>query len=98
MSLRRSSQPATTQLPAELSGILERNGMRAAIVGDASGQSRLMVQGHDSPVFTYNLDSRQLSALTGRGSTYLDKLAYNTFASIVSGDFDLPRNYVHALM
>lgn len=96
MSLRRSSQPATTQLPAELSGILERNGMRAAIVGDASGQPRLMVQGHDSPVLTYNLDSRQLSALTGRGSTYLDKLAYNTFASIVSGDFDLPRNYVHA--
>lgn len=96
MSLRKSAQPVTGQLSRELTDILTRNGMQAAIVKDASGQSRLMVQGHDSPVLTYNLTSQQLSVLTGRGSNFLNKQAYNTFTEIVAGDFDLPRNYVHA--
>lgn len=96
MSLRRSATPAALQLPRELSDILMRNGMQAAIVMDNIGQPKLMVQGHDSPVLTYNLTSQQLTALTGWGSNYLNKQSYNTFAEIVKNDFDIPRNYVHA--
>ena len=96
MSLRRSATPAALQLPRELSDILMRNGMQAAIVMDQVGQPKLMVQGHDSPVLTYNLTSQQLTALTSWGSNYLNKQSYNTFADIVKNDFDIPRNYVHA--
>ena len=96
MSLRRSATPTFLQLPRELSDILMRNGMQATLTMDAAGQPKLMVQGHDSPVLSYNLTHQQLTALTGWGSTYLNKQSYNTFADIVKDDFDLPRNYVHA--
>lgn len=88
--------PVTDRLPHELTDLLMRNGMSAAIVRDAAGQPQLMVQGHDSPVLTYHLTSQQLQSLTGWGSAALNKRSYNTFAEIVASDFDLPKNYVHA--
>lgn len=96
MSLRRSAMPVTLQLPHELSDILARNGMQATIAMDAQGQPSLIVQGHDSPVLTYNITSQQLKQLTGWGSNFLNKQSYNTFTDIVANDFDLPKDYVHA--
>jgi len=96
MSLRRTAMPVTMQLPHELSDILARNGMQASIAMDVKGQPSLIVQGHDSPVLTYQLTSQQLQRLTGWGSNFLNKQSYNTFADIVSADFDLPRDFVHA--
>lgn len=96
MSLRRSAMPVTVQLPHELSDILARNGMQATIAMDAKGQPSLIVQGHDSPVLTYNLTSQQLQRLTGWGTNFLNKQSYNTFADIVAPDFDLPKDFVHA--
>jgi len=82
-------------LPATLQDLLQRNGMHAQIV--ENGQNfALLVQGHDSPVLSYNLTRHQLQALTDFGTNHANKKAYNTFASIVANDFDLPRNYVHA--
>jgi len=88
--------PVGYGLPRELSDILLRNGMQATISMDAAGQPKLTVQGHDSPVLTYNLTSQQLRDLTSWGSNFLNKRSYNTFADIVSRDFDLPKDYVHA--
>ena len=88
--------PVTDRLPQELTDLLMRNGMHAAIVRDAAGQPKLMVQGPDSPVLTYHLTSQQLHSLTGWGSNALNKRSYNTFTEIVASDFDLPKNFVHA--
>lgn len=96
MSLRRSAMPAGYGLPRELSDILIRNGMQATLSTDAAGQPRLVVQGHDSPVLAYNLTRQQYRDLTSWGSSFLNKRSYDTFAAIVSRDFDLPRDYVHA--
>lgn len=96
MSLRRSSMPPTLMMSRELLDILQRNGMQATIVTDGAGKAKLMVQGHDSPVLTYNLTQAQLKNLTSYGDNYLNKLSYKTFTDIVANDFDMPRNYVHA--
>lgn len=96
MSLRRSSMPPTLMMSRELLDILQRNGMQATIVTDGAGKAKLMVQGHDSPILTYNLTQAQLKNLTSYGDNYLNKLSYKTFTDIVANDFDMPRNYVHA--
>lgn len=97
MSLRKYQTPRSMDLPRELVDVLTRNGMQAAIVLDSqTNQPKLMVQGHDSPVLTYNLTSQQLDKLTQYGSNFSNKQAYNTFTDIVQNDFDLPKNYVHA--
>ncbi|MCQ2221713.1 MAG: hypothetical protein MJZ12_09965, partial [Prevotella sp.] len=97
MSLRKYQTPRSMDLPRELVDVLTRNGMQAAIVLDSqTNQPKLMVQGHDSPVLTYNLTSQQLDKLTQYGSNFSNKQAYNTFTDIVQHDFDLPKNYVHA--
>lgn len=82
-------------LQPELQDILIRNGMQAHIVGSSNG-FQLVVQGHDSPVLSYNISKKQLEALTDWGTNFSNKKAYNTFTSLVASDFDMPKNFVHA--
>lgn len=95
MSIRTNTNGRPISLPASLQDLLLRNGMHAQIV-ENGGQFALVVQGHDSPVLSYGLTRHQLQALTDFGTNHANKKAYNTFASIVANDFELPRNYVHA--
>ena len=95
MSIRENTNDRPIALPANLQDLLQRNGMHAQIV-ENGGQFALMVQGHDSPVLSYNLTRHQLQALTDFGTNHANKKAYDTFASIVARDFDVPRNFVHA--
>ena len=69
--------------------------MQAHVVSDGTGY-RLMVQGHDSPLLTYDLTERQMLALTDWGTNSANKKAYNVFTSIVGKDFYMPKNFVHA--
>lgn len=95
MSIRTNTNGRPIALPATLQDLLQRNGMHAQIVEDG-GQFVLMVQGHDSPVLRYPLARHQLQALLDYGTNHANKKAYNTFASIVANDFDVPRDFVHA--
>ncbi|NDV84625.1 hypothetical protein [Bacteroides sp. 51] len=95
MTIRKNTNPIPLDLPVELQDILIRNGMRAHITGSSNGFS-LIVQGHDSPVLRYPINEKQLMALTDRGTNYTNKRSYNTFASIVAADFDMPKDFVHA--
>lgn len=95
MTIRKNTNPIPLDLPVELQDILIRNGMRAHITGSSNGFS-LTVQGHDSPVLTYPISEKQLMALTDGGTNFTNKRSYNTFASIVAADFDMPKDFVHA--
>jgi len=95
MTIRKNTNPIPLDLPVELQDILIRNGMRAHITGSSNGFS-LTVQGHDSPLLTYPISEKQLLALTDGGTNYTNKRSYNTFASIVAADFDMPKDFVHA--
>lgn len=95
MSIRTNTNGRPLALPANLQDLLQRNGMHAQIV-ENGGQFALMVQGHDSPVLKYNLTRHQLQALTDFGTNHANKKSYDTFVSIVTRDFDVPRNFVHA--
>ena len=95
MSIRKNTNPQSMDLQPELQDILLRNGMQAHIVGSSNG-FQLVVQGHDSPVLTYNISQRQLEAMTDWGTNFVNKKAYNTFTSLVDNDFDMPKNFVHA--
>jgi len=75
--------------------LLMRNGMRGYLSGSSEGFA-LIVQGHDSPLLTYPISEKQLRALTDWGTNSANKRCYNTFASIVAADFDLPKDFVHA--
>ena len=82
-------------LAPELQDTLRRNGMQARLV--RSGDDVLLaVQGHDSPLLTYSLSRERLMALTNGGTNSSNRKAYDAFASIVGGDFHLPKDYVHA--
>lgn len=72
-----------------------RNGMRATVTGSSNG-FQLVVQGHDSPLLYYPITEKQLRALVDWGTNTANKRAYNTLASVVAADFDLPRDFVHA--
>lgn len=80
----------------ELKRILFDNGMQAQLSQTATGNYQLIVLGHDSPALTYELNERQLKALTEGGTNGRNKKAYNTFTDIVKNDFYLPDNYVSA--
>lgn len=95
MSIRKNTNPRTLDLQPELQDILMKNGMQAHLVGSSNG-FQLVVQGHDSPVLTYNISQKQLEALTDWGTNFANKKAYNTFTSLVANDFDMPKNFVHA--
>ena len=95
MAIRKNTNPREMDLQPEMRDILMRNGMQAHIImeGDAY---KLAVQGHDSPLLRYNLNERQMLALTDWGTNTANKKAYNVFTSIIGKDFDMPRNLVHA--
>lgn len=95
MSIRSNTNPRPLELPPELRDILMRNGMRAHVAASGNGFA-LIVQGHDSPVLNYPITGKQLKALTDWGTNTANRRAYNTFASIVAADFDMPKDFVHA--
>ena len=95
MSIRTNTNPKPLDIQPELQDILARNGMRAHIRGSSNG-FQLVVQGHDSPLLCYPISENQLKALTDWGTNSANKKAYNTFASIIAADFDIPKDFVHA--
>ena len=95
MSIRSNSLPVGRDLSPELQEILRRNGMQAHIIRQGEGY-QLAVQGHDSPLLTYSITAQQMRDLVDWGTNSANKKAYNTFASLVSNDFYMPRNFVHA--
>ena len=95
MSIRSNSRPVSWDLNREFQDVLRRNGMQAHIIREGEGY-KLFVQGHDSPMLSYDLDANQIKKLTDWGTNYANKSAYNTFVDIVEKDFYLPRNFVHA--
>ena len=95
MVLRKQLNPREMDLQPEMRDILLRNGMQAHIIANGDNY-QLAVQGHDSPLLTYNLTEKQMLALTDWGTNTANKKAWNVFTNIVSGDFYMPRNFVHA--
>lgn len=95
MAIRQNTNPHHLELHPELQDILMRNGIRATVTG-SSNSFQLVVQGHDSPLLYYPISEKQLRALVDWGTNTANKRAYNTLASIVAADFDLPRDFVHA--
>jgi hypothetical protein len=69
--------------------------MQAHIIRQGEGY-QLAVQGHDSPLLTYSITAQQMRDLVDWGTNSANKKAYNTFAALVSNDFYMPRNFVHA--
>ena len=96
MAIRKYSNPRELDLSIGLQEVLRKNGMQAHISLANDGGRELIVLGHDSPVLTYKLNEKQVEDLMGWGSTYENKKAYNTFASIVKNDFYMPQNFVSA--
>ena len=95
MSIRSNSLPVGRDLSPELQEILRRNGMQAHIIRQGEGY-QLAVQGHDSPLLTYSITAQQMRDLVDWGTNSANKKAYNAFAALVSNDFYMPRNFVHA--
>ena len=95
MSIRSNSLPLRGDLSWELQDLLRRNGMQGHIIREGDVW-KLAVQGHDSPLITYNITPQQMKALCNWGSNYANKTAYNTFAELVEKDFYIPKNFVHA--
>ena len=96
MAIRKYSNPRELDLSIGLQEVLRKNGMQAHISLAKDGGRELIVLGHDSPVLTYKLNEKQVENLMGWGTTYENKKAYNTFASIVKDDFYMPQNFVSA--
>ncbi len=96
MAIRKYTNPRELDLSTGLQEVLRKNGMQAHISLAKDGGRELIVLGHDSPVLTYKLNEKQVENLMGWGSTYENKKAYNTFASIVKDDFYMPQNFVSA--
>ena len=96
MAIRKYSNPRELDLSTGLQVVLRKNGMQAHISMAKDGGRELIVLGHDSPVLTYKLNEKQVENLMGWGTTYENKKAYNTFASIVKDDFYMPQNFVSA--
>lgn len=87
----------SSDLSAELQDILRRNGLQAHVAADrADGGPVLIVKGHDSPQLTYAISPEQAACLTDWGFDSVNRRAYNTLVSIISGDFRVPPAYVNA--
>ena len=95
MAIRKNTNPRQMDLQPEMRDMLMRNGMQAHIVPKGDGY-QLAVQGHDSPLLTYDISEAQMLALTDWGTNSANKKAYNVFTGIIEKDFDMPRNFVHA--
>lgn len=95
MSIRSNALSVGRDLSPELQDILRRNGMQAHII--RQGENYLLaVQGHDSPLLTYNISAQQMRDLADWGTNSANRKAYNTFADLVKKDFYMPRDFVHA--
>ena len=95
MSIRSESLPYRGRLSFWLEDTLHRNGMSAQLVVEEE-RYKLLVQGHDSPMLSYDINERQFRALGDGGTNFANKKAYNTFNSIVGKDFELPSSFVAA--
>lgn len=96
MPIRDRIPYGETDLSQGLQDVLRRNGIQAHISFTPDSGYKLIVLGHDSPVLEYKLNRQQMESLMAWGSTYANKNAYNTFASIVKNDFYMPEGYVSA--
>ena len=94
MSIRTYDFPRKVDLSPGLQSVLAKNGMQAHIVMTPTGGHKLVVMGHDSPVIEYGISEKQVEAMMNWGNNYANKKAYNTFNSIISKDFDTPKNFV----
>lgn len=95
MSIRSESLPYRGRLSFQLEDLLRRNGMSAQLAVE-DGKYKLLVQGHDSPLLSYDITEQQFRALGDGGTNYANKKAYNVFNGIVGKDFDLPSSFVAA--
>lgn len=95
MSIRSEAMSYRGDLSYELRELLRKNGMRAQLAVEQD-RYKLLVQGHDSPMITYDISEQQFRALGDGGSNYANKKAYRTFNQIVGKDFDVPSSYVSA--
>lgn len=95
MAIRTNTNPRQMDLQPELRDILMRNGLQTHVALDSGGY-RLLVQGHDSPLLSYPITERQMLALTDWGTLTANKKAYNVLTGILSKDFYLPKDFVHA--
>lgn len=95
MSVIKHNIHKPSDISMELQDILMRNGMSAHIVSDTSG-TKLMVQGHDSPMMSYAITPAQAAAMRSWGMSSVNRKAYETFTDIVRQDFDIPRAFVSA--
>ena len=59
MAIRKNTNPQQMDLQPEMRDLLMRNGMQAHVVSKGSGY-QLVVQGHDSPLLTYNITEKQM--------------------------------------
>ena len=95
MSIRSESLPMRGRLSYQLEDLLRRNGMSAQLAVE-DGRYKLLVQGHDSPLLSYDISEQQFRALGDGGTNYANKKAYNVFNGIVGKDFELPSSFVAA--
>lgn len=95
MSIRSNTLPIGNTLSPQLHEVLRKNGMNAR-VSIENGRHMLHVQGHDSPMLSYNITPTQYRALVDGGTNSANKHAYKTFVNIVHRDFDCPKDFVHA--
>ena len=63
MAIRTNTNPRQMDLQPEFRQLLMRNGMQAHVVSNGTAY-QLIVQGHDSPMLTYNISQKQMLALT----------------------------------
>lgn len=96
MSTRKYTHPRDYDVSRGLQEVLNRNGIQAHLSMTPTGGYQLVVLGHDSPVITYDLNSRQVDNLMGWGTNSANRKAYGTFTSIVRNDFHMPDNFVSA--
>lgn len=98
MSIRSQAYSAMAyrgEISPQLNDVLRRNGMRASLAVEGD-QYKLLVQGHDSPMMSYDISRQQFAALAEGGTNYSNKKAYNVFNGIVGGDFEVPSSFVAA--
>ena len=86
MAIRKNTNPQQMDLQPEMRDLLMRNGMQAHVVSNGSGY-QLVVQGHDSPLLTYNITEKQTLALTDWGANHATKYAYNARTGNVGDEF-----------
>ena len=99
MAIRKNTYPQQMDLQPEMRDLLMRNGMQAHVVSNGSGY-QLVVQGHDSPLLTYNItEKRAFSCCCCAFYMYdavIRSCGYSTSRHINSGKKILPsRHYLH---